>query len=603
MANNILGPLRRSALLSTFGPGAIVDFRVGDAPVSAVLAGLEEWDRRSPPAGILHPQTVFEPRLQKRLEVAGFRLPPVNVDDDETRADLIAVRFPRWLQCPDCHLIKPAGKWNQNPGDATRVCNPCTANRPGGQSVYVVPVRFVLACDHGHLDEFPWHFWVQHLPGCQTETLKLESEAAGLAGLILSCPKCKQRRSMEGIFSKRTFGALNCSGRRPWLAATPEPACQRVPRAVQRGASNLYFPVTVSALDIPPWSDNIQKQLGQFWDPIVQAPATVRPMFIATLMNSLPDIGLTAQELADVIEDRLKMLERPESKNLRWDEYLQFTSGRATAPQQEVEFEIRPETPPEELTTVMSHLVRAVRLREVRALSGFTRILAPISVADEPPPVQARLSVKPLKWLPAIEVRGEGIFIALDEVRLDAWESLSPVRDRIGRLREMFGTDFKERHPDEPVPDQFITPRFVLLHTFAHVLMRQLALNCGYSSASLRERLYAGHGETPMSGLLIYTATTDADGTLGGLARQGEPSRIGQVFIEALASSEWCSSDPLCIHELASAPDSFNLSACHACVLAAETSCEQYNRFLDRALLVGTPDEPGLGFFRSLLNA
>ena len=394
MPNNILGPLRRSALLSTFGPGAIVDFRVGDAPVSAVIAGLEEWDRRSPPAGILHPQTVFEPRLQKRLGVAGFRLPPVNVDDDEERADLIGIRFPRWLQCPDCHLLKPANKWNQNPGDPKRVCSPCTAKRPGGQPVYVVPVRFVLACDHGHLDEFPWHFWVQHLPDCKADSLKLESEGAGLAGLALSCPICKQRRPMEGIFSKRTFQGLNCSGRRPWLAAPPEVGCQRTPRAVQRGASNLYFPVTVSALDIPPWSDNIQKLLGQFWDPIVQAPASVRAMFIATLMNSLPDIGLTAQELADVVDDRLKRLERPESKNLRWDEYLQFTSGKATSPQEEVEFEVRPESPPEELANVMSHLVRAVRLREVRALSGFTRILAPVSVGDEAPPVQAKLSVQ-----------------------------------------------------------------------------------------------------------------------------------------------------------------------------------------------------------------
>ena len=182
------------------------------------------------------------------------------------------------------------------------------------------------------------------------------------------------------------------------------------------------------------------------------------------------------------------------------------------------------------------------------------------------------------------------MFIALDEEKLNEWESVAAVQERVKRISGMFASDFKERNPGEPVPDQFITARFILLHSLAHVLMRQLALDCGYSSASLRERLYAGRGETAMSGLLIYTATTDADGTLGGLARQGEPPRIGRVFIEALASSAWCSSDPLCIHEMASAPDSFNLSACHACVLAPETSCEQYNRFLDRALLVGTPD-------------
>lgn len=605
MANNNLGELRRSSIISTFGPGAIVDYRVGDAPVSAVTAGLEEWDRRSPPSGILNPQTVFEPRLQRRLGVAGFRLPPVNVDDDEERPALIGVRFPEWLQCPSCHVLKSASKWVKEPGDPKRSCGACTANAPGGHRVFVVPVRFVCACENGHLDEFPWHFWVQHKLGCNTRgPLKLQSEAAGLAGLTLSCGGCKSRRSMEGVFSKKALLGITCSGRRPWLAAPSEQGCDRSPpRTLQRGASNLYFPVTLSALDIPPWSDNIQKQLGQFWDPIMKVPAQQRAFLISTLMPVLGDIGLAADDLAHLVNERIAMLEDSQAGNLRWDEYLQFTSGKASVPVQEVEFEIRPEMVPGSVRPYLGHLVRAVRLREVRALSGFTRIQAPPTTGDQLPPVQARLSVGTLNWLPAIEVRGEGIFLDLERGRLNNWETLPAVVQRAARLHEAYLSDWQERHGHDSVPDRVITGRFLLVHSLAHVLMRQLALTCGYSSASLRERLYVGANTTDMCGLLIYTATTDADGTLGGLARQGRGPRLESTLVEAIRAAEWCSSDPLCIHEMVSAPDSFNLASCHSCVLAPETSCEEYNRFMDRAMLVGTPEHPELGFFRDLLRA
>ena len=141
-----------------------------------------------------------------------------------------------------------------------------------------------------------------------------------------------------------------------------------------------------------------------------------------------------------------------------------------------------------------------------------------------------------------------------------------------------------------------------MIHTLAHALMGQLTLDCGYSSTALRERLYVRSGDRAMAGLLIFTATTDDDGTLGGLQRQGDPERIGRTVEAAVRSQAWCSSDPLCIEDMMAPGDGLTLAACHACVLAPETSCEEFNRFLDRALLVGTPSQPGLGFFTDLLS-
>jgi hypothetical protein len=140
-----------------------------------------------------------------------------------------------------------------------------------------------------------------------------------------------------------------------------------------------------------------------------------------------------------------------------------------------------------------------------------------------------------------------------------------------------------------------------MIHSLAHALMRQLTLECGYSTASLRERLYVSDGVDGMTGLLIYTATSDSDGTLGGLQRRAGPDLLGPTILGALKSVQWCSSDPLCISGLTAAPDSHSIAACHSCMLMPETSCEMHNRFLDRTLLIGSDDCPDTGFFRPLL--
>jgi hypothetical protein len=604
MPNNKLGDLRRSTVVMTYGPGAIVDFRAGSAPVSALAAGLEEWDRRAKPPGLLNEQTVFEPRLQKQLNVAGFRLPPVVVDDsdDDPAISLVGVRFPDWLQCPECHVLKPANKWNRDPGDAARVCGRCSEKAPGHRPVYAVPVRFVTACEAGHVDDFDWHFWVGHKSTCSWGgELSLKSDGPGLAGLILRCAQCGASRSMEGVFGKDALQHCKCKGRRPWLAAPPQ-ACANVPRTLQRGASNLYFPVIHSALDIPPWSDHVQKMLGQYWAPICEVKDPVqRATFIQHLMPVLGDIGMSPADLSKLVEKRLSILAGVNAENLRWDEYLQFTSDVSVQPDENTEFEIRPSEVSDSLAPHVDRIVKAVRLREVRAISEFTRIEPPIMATPNGPVRLAAVQVTRHNWLPAIEVRGEGIFLTLSEQELFHWESQQGVTARAHDVHRRYAADWRARSGQQGDPPRTITPRLLLIHTLAHVVMRQLALECGYSSASLRERLYVGTQPTPMSGFLIYTATSDSDGTLGGLVRQGSSKRMADLVYGAVKSAEWCSSDPLCIEGVGAIAGGYNNAACHACVLAPETSCEEFNQLLDRAMLVGTPTSPEIGFFRSWL--
>ena len=601
--SNDLKELRRSSVVSTFGPGAVVDFRAGNAPVSGVACGLEEWDRSFPPAGMTNPQRIYEERLQKKLGVLGFRLPPLTNDrrDNPDPRRLVAVRFPLWLQCPDCDLIKPDRRWNWDPGEAYRYCGRCTNTNPGGHKVYVIPVRFVLACDRGHLDEFPWDFWVNHEPECNNRgrELKLKSEGPGLTGLILSCPKCKGRRSMDGIFSRQTWERFSkCGGRRPWLASGRE-SCKRFPVAVQRGASNLYFPVVESALSIPPWTDMLQETLGTWWSSLVDIPDPDQRKFYISLtkelQQALDSLEMTPEELANAIERRIAHYNEIDTTDLLPAEYRQFVEDQGERILRDNDFEIRRERVPRRLGKWFSTIVRAVRLREVRAVRGFTRINPP-SEADS----VAALSDGHQPWLPAIEVRGEGIFLSLDESRVQKWERHPTVVSRVNESNRKFRTDWRERNGEDSVPESVITPRYMLCHTLAHAFMRQLTLECGYSAASLHERIYASIEDLQMAGLLIYTATTDADGTLGGLQRQGRASRIEGILVRAIRALEWCSSDPLCITDAMGAISSYSHSACHACVLSPETSCESFNNFLDRAYLVGLPDDPAVGFFREI---
>lgn len=613
--SNDLTEIRRSSLVSTFGPGSVIDFRVEKGAVSGIAAGLEAWDLYFKPAGLSGYQIIRETRLQEKLKVGGFRLPPValkrseNQEPDKRR--LIAVRFPKWLQCPTCEFIKPEKRWKQDPGKAYRYCSTCTSKTPGESKIFVVPVRFVMACKFGHVDEFPWNTWVRHKKGCSVSDyenierhpgLRLQLEKPGLEGLMLSCPKCKAKRSMDGVFATRSH---KCRGLRPWLPDGKE-ECGKEQYVVQRGASNLYFPVIESALSIPPWSDSLQDDLGNHWNSFKnledrsKLEEMVDIMALGDLKHVIKVYRLTPAELAKEIRLRLDSLDRVETEDLRPQEYNQFVKDYKKNRKLRDEFETRREDVPSEISPWVSRVVRAVRLREVRAIKGFTRIDPPKSSnADEVAPLTKN---KSLEWLPAIEVRGEGIFIELRPDKIVEWEERQDVIDRLAICDQRYRSDQKFVQEDNGSQDWKVTPRYMLCHTLAHVLMRQLTLECGYSAAELNERIYASSGENKMAGVLIYTATTDSDGTLGGLERQGKAERIKEILFNAIRSIEWCSSDPLCISDAMNAIDSYSRSVCHACCLAPETACETYNRFLDRGLLVGDRSLSGIGFFEDMIR-
>ena len=258
---------------------------------------------------------------------------------------------------------------------------------------------------------------------------------------------------------------------------------------------------------------------------------------------------------------------------------------------------------PADFSALIDQVVLLERLREVNALVGFTRVEAPEESdnLDERPELAALCKGKPT-WVPVSEVHGEGIFIRFNEQAIKDWEAKEAVDKRDRDLREGHKGWRNARMLDPTVGYPGI--RYAMIHTISHLLIRELALECGYNAASIRERIYADNDPAdPMAGILLYTAAADSDGTLGGLVDLGKPENLGPIIMQAIRRATVCSSDPLCSEHQASRDRSLHGSCCHACGFVAETSCERGNRYLDRALVVPIFDCEDAAIFSDLITS
>ena len=563
------GEVRRSQLITTYGVGSIV--AVEDEAV--MVAGIDRWRVDGP--------NMHEPRLEHELRVQGFVLPPAT----ERGEDIPVVRFPEMHSCPECRTLAPHRHFTTFAG---RECNACGST--------LVPSRFVVACDKGHIDDFPYFRWVHAGSLPKTEAhhgLRLEAggATASLADIRITC-ECGESKTMEGTFGRRALsGVAKCTGRRPWLGG-PSEDCGEIPRTLQRGASSVWFPVVRSALSIPPWSEGAFAVLNRHWAVLRH----VEESGIVGVINGLqlPErTGYSADELLEAVRLRKHREAAPAEEPLRPQEYDALMRGRPDDGS-ESDFVCDPADLDSSLKETFGQVMVAKRLREVRVLESFTRIFPP-SPADRPERRAPIFDSHP-GWLPAIEVRGEGVFLKLDDELVHKWEISREVKDRAEKINRNY---VKRARDVGSSPDREITPRLVGVHTLAHVLINQWSLDSGYPAASLRERLYV---DERMAALLIYTATSDSAGSLGGVAAQARSTVLAFSTREALRRTAWCSADPLCVEAEAAGVDSLNLAACHACVLLPEVSCEESNMLLDRALLVGTPEDKRVGLLSHLLE-
>ena len=553
-----------------------------------MAAGQEVWPDTGP--------RLHDDRLAARLQVKEFREPPPKPQKGQRipGAEWVPyVRFPQWHFCARCRSLKRAELHSQR----RPICDnahhsrylrkgqePC-ATLPEKKRLRMVPLRFLVACPAGHIEDFPWVEWahtekgqpVTRGSGCNDPVLYFyPSKIGGLAGLFVSCESCDMKRSLMGTTGRDGLRGLSCVGHRPWLGSEGKETCS-IPSSqamfvLQRGASNVYFPIVASSILIPPFSSRVYT-VAKRWEKTL-ASARSEGKLTRSVFETI-----ALQERVDV-DQLIEATEQREASNSDSDDETQFRSAEFAALQQERRDDddflmCRPQDMNEydgPIRDWFAAVSLVEKLAETRALTGFNRI-------DPGTSNPTALSVAPQSWLPAFRVLGEGIFLGFHTERLA--EVANRNRSRLAPLIARILATGRCRLE--------VSEELILIHSLAHVLIKRLSWEAGYGSSSIRERIYSSRSPNHrMAGMLLYTAAGDADGTLGGLVRLGRPREITRILVGALNDARWCASDPICRESLGQGPESLNLAACHACMLLPETSCELQNRYLDRHTMVGS---------------
>lgn len=592
-----VGQARPSQLITTSGVGATIDL----PSMSVMVRGLHAWNPE-------HQELIEEPRLLDAVrgalgpQVRALKHAPWEQGADKdgwTRTGVSAAPFPRWVRCPVCHRLGPIGqgqfelihRYGRRPDLAKYVHAQCAkqASKRMQNRTACLPARFVVVCEDGHMDDFPYVEYVHNTRTegvCDGPRLTMSDQATQLAPLItIKCVECDHPRSIQDATGRDGWENLpRCRGRHPHLQQFED--CGKRLRLMVLGASNLWFPVSASALHLPT-EQTIDDLVAEHWDLL-----SVQPLLstVQAIIDGMPALrGLRSYPINDVwaciekIRDAGGPQPSDPSVSLRDAEWQLLR--RPTTNRSDDDFRASVTPSPDGYDRLLDQVVLVTRLREVRALTGFTRLSAPDR--DELRPAKlVRLTRGATEWVPAVEQRGEGIFLQLREDMVSAWVSDVEEHEHIEKLRASYRQwAFDRASTADP---GFPVARFTLIHTLSHMLMRQMALECGYSAASLRERLYLGSPGAPAAGVLISTAASDSEGTLGGLVSLGHRKHLGRLLRLALEEAEHCSSDPLCAEHLPTTQHAvLHAAACHACLFASETSCESGNRWLDRAVLVG----------------
>lgn len=610
MRRSEVGEVRPSQTLTTYGVGSLVDL----PNLSVLVMGLEDWP-------ISHSTEIAEERLllsaQSILgpQVTRFLTPPRGAESsgpqtnwfDEARMIGVPVApFPRWMVCTQCRLLAPlksglfeAKVFPYRPDKACYVHHCTTQGRPP----LVVPARFLVTCERGHLDDFPWLDFVHRGPtDCNGPLRMFEYGPSGeMADVTITCEKCESRRRLAEVIGP--MGVKNmppCNARRPHLRDHDPDGCDcESVRPIALGASNLWFPVIISALSVPQATDDLGRLIEENWAELEKA-TSLEVVKAFRAIGRLKDFSkYTDEQVWEKIQEKIagEESEEDDPDDLKSPEWKVFT--KPAHAKESRAFKLRPVDPPQDYASSFDKIVLVEKLREVKALVGFTRIMSPRDFdnpADLPENRRANISRKKPTWLPASETRGEGIFFQFNESKIHDWVKKNKKFDReFERAHIAWKASKNIPNPETGYPGI----RFVLLHSFAHALIRQLAIECGYTSASISERIYSRNSEDgePMAGVLIYTSAPDSEGTLGGLCALGEPDKLNRHIKRALEKVSLCSSDPLCSEHEVGSGDTLHGASCHACSFLPETSCERGNKYLDRATLVPTLERTDVAYF------
>lgn len=572
--NNKLGELRPNQLITTFGPGSIVD-AVKD---SVTVLDLNYWKDKG--------KKIIDGRLASYLGVDCFYMPRTSYNGDvpvvtfpymhvcsnvkcgrlfDAREDFDLDKYLKFgVTCPDCH-----------------------------RQAY--PSRFITICENGHMNDFPWTWWVHRgNTGCKGK-LRMYStgNTSTLADMWVECTECSAKRSMSGATQRENFEGMSCSGHHPFRPNHKNEHCNKPLLPSQRGASNVYFSVSRSAISIPPWINPLYNLIDEHLRDIELAETLMADDGITKIYEMYFSNYPRDEFDAALQRRRDNITEFTEIKQMEYDAITHHADPAYASNKKH--FKAEEENVPSYLKKYFSRVIRITRLREVKVLLGFTRVDAPDPDADNQPNVVYLNKGKTEKWLPAAEINGEGIFIEFNRATINEWLKDSAMKN----LSLKYAECYKEFCESKGwILTVLRDARYVLMHTFAHLMIKQMSMSSGYSSSAIRERIYFGD---KMSGILLYTGSADKEGSLGGLVELGTIGKLNVLMRDAFQEALLCTNDPECLNNTPAGNNS-NGAACHSCCMISETACENGNRMLDRGLVVPLVGRENQSYFKELVE-
>lgn len=625
--------IRSGQLLAPFGIGQIVNLPDN---ISIMVGGLNLWqrafaDREIQDQGVgiynIEEFKIYEPRLSARVAGRQLYKPFVWKTKGNLNKEIpiYGVRFPRWHYCKNsrCRVMSEMSLASADELNCAH-CN--------GQKT-MVPVRFVAICPKGHIEDFPFMRWVHRGDADTTIQHILTYEERGGAGdlgsIFIRC-SCGVTRSLAGITQQNALNRIsqnddnenvdgantgaNCQGFKPWTGNNIPEGCDQSLRVVLRGASNVHYSKLLSSIYIPDnqiqeaIADSIVNDIGvdnlrSFYEQdsfnllVLRAVLSLRP----EICNQRISLDFLINYVVDLLQPNQQNEDNHISESeFRFQEYSIYVGNNVT----EKELITKRITDfsnyidGEVLNENFDSIVLLEKMRETIAFTGFTRLNPENNLSQNDRITM--LSDGDVDWLPANVVHGEGLFFQFKQDKIQQWKQSIGETSSFSRVIANYHQYQRDLNPDNIERD--LDPVFLMIHTFAHLLIKRLCYNCGYGSSSLKERIYYSNDDaTKMYGVLIYTAASDSEGSLGGLVNQGREQFLSKNINEALEDAAWCSADPVCMEiglSNGQGPGSANGAACHNCAIVSETSCEEFNLLLDRAAVIGTLDNPDLGFFK-----
>nr|WP_144925335.1 DUF1998 domain-containing protein [Paenibacillus bovis] len=564
--------IRPSQLIYQSGPGAVVDLM----DKSVMIKAADQWNTWNAPRE-------DDVRITSILGVDHVRV----LNENPDRQKIKAIEFPKWKICPSCHRMTAYD--NQQ----------CYFCKKKGEEKDLYPSRFVLICENGHISDFPYNEWVHRNHQCTEPTkepklrLITRGNSGSLSDLHVICLHCKHSESLGSIMKpdEQKHNLFICKGERPWISPNANEKCSCKMKTTLRGASNVYAPAVTSFLQVPLTSSSSEQDIlyivksneddfREAYEVSGEIGLKMACRFLKISTDFIPTIK-------SFLNGEISIEETTTYESIRkqeWNTLIQnhvdeqkFTSSKV---------EMHPELEP-----YFDAIYQVDSVPEVQVLQGFTRLDYIDRLSDDNKELQPVVK-KDEKWFPAVRNYGEGIFIKFNIAKLKKWEEREQITKEVYQAYD----NYREEFDNSLI---HLEPRHILIHTFSHALLRELAAYSGYTTTSLKERIYTMDG---MHGVFIYTASGDSEGSLGGLTRLAQSDKLYPIILRALENMSHCSSDPICSDGDFEYHTTANGAACHSCTFVAETSCEWGNLLLDRRALININPNQKDGYFDHLLN-